>query len=269
MTTSIQVYEIIRQKVKLLSKILRFDKLQKPIGRKLAIPIEDAVSCALFWKKQNIKTKKSVYEILELVRYCCYKTFVVAVNRWFKLALAALAFLLQLNRKRAHPVKHTDATDIPVCLLKNAKYHRTMRDFASWWNSGKGYYFGLKLHFTQDLNRLALALKFTTASASDRKTLLELNRDLDGLFLADSGYVSGKLARQFYREGKRVLIAKPYKTMKQLASAFDLWLYDTRMTIEINFRILKEFLGLVTSLPRSATGYFANYTYALLAYLVA
>lgn len=269
MTTVIAVYEAIRQKVKLLSKTLRFDKFKKRLGRKLALTIEDSVSCALFWKKQNIKTKKSVYEILELARYCCYKTFVVSINRWFSLALVALAFLLKLNRRSAHLVKHTDTTDIPVCLPKNARAHQTMKDYATWWNTGKGYYFGLKLHLTSDLNRLLLAVKFTSASASDRETLLKLNQDLDGLFIADSGYVSEELQRRFFQEGKRMLLIKPYKTMKKLATAFELWLYGTRMLVEINFRILKEFLGLVTSLPRSATGYFANYTYALLAYLIA
>lgn len=269
MITVIQVYEAIKQKVVVISKTLHFDKFIPKLGRKLALSVEDSVTCALFWKKQNIKTKKSVYEILELDRYCSYKTFVISINRWFELALAAVALLLKLNRKSAHLVKHTDSTDIPVCLNKNAGHHRTMKDWASWWNSGKGYYYGLKLHLTDDLNRKVLAVKFTTASASDRDTLISLNEDLNGLFVADSGYVSEELQRRFYREGERMLLTKPYKTMKKLATAFELWLYDTRMLVEINFRILKEFLGLVTSLPRSVTGYFANYTYALLAYLIA
>lgn len=269
MNTVIQVYEVIKQKVSLLSKTLRFDKFVNKLGRKLALSIEDSISCALFWKKQNIKTKQSVYEILQIARYCSYKTFVVSVNRFLALALAALVFLLRLNQRSAHLVKHTDTTDIPVCLPKNARSHKTMRDCASWWNTGKGYYYGLKLHLTSDLNRKVLAVKFTSANADDREILLDLNQALNGLFIADSGYVSAELARRFYREGKRLLITKPYKTMKKLATAFELWLYDTRMLVEINFRILKEFLGLVTSLPRSVTGYFANYTYALLAYLLA
>jgi hypothetical protein len=252
----------------LLSKTLRIDKLTKKLGRKLALSIEDSVSIAVFWKKQNIKTKKSVYEILGLDRYCSYKTLVVSINRFFALALAVMVFLLRIKRRNAHLIKHTDTTDIPVCLPKNARGHKTMRDWASWWNTGKGYYYGLKLHLTSDLGRKVLAVKFTTAAASDRDTFLVLNKDLNGLFVADSGYVSAELEKRFYREGKRILLTKPYKTMKKLATAFELWLYDTRMLVEINFRILKEFLGLVTSLPRSVTGYLANYTYALLAYLI-
>jgi len=53
--------------------------------------------------------------------------------------------------------------------------------------------------------------------------------------------------------------------MKKLATVFENLLYDTRMMVETNFRNLKLFLGLVSSLPRSVTGYLANYTYSILA----
>src|SRR3989344_9262217 len=111
MKTEIQVYERIKQKVVTFSKFLRFDKFKKKVGRKLALPLEDSISLALFWKKQGVKTKKSVYEILEIERYCTYKTFVVSINRFLRLALVVLALILWLNRKDTHPVKHTDATD--------------------------------------------------------------------------------------------------------------------------------------------------------------
>ena len=45
-------------------------------------------------------------------------------------AAARKGFKRWLNRSDAHLVKHTDSTDIPVCLNKNAKHHRTMRGLA-------------------------------------------------------------------------------------------------------------------------------------------
>ena len=57
MKTEIQVYERIKQKVVTFSKFLRFDKFKKKVGRKLALPLEDSISLALFWKKQGVKTK--------------------------------------------------------------------------------------------------------------------------------------------------------------------------------------------------------------------
>jgi IS4 transposase len=45
-------------------------------------------------------------------------------------------------------------------------------------------------------------------------------------------------------------------------------LYKTRAVIELNFRSLKMFYGMLTSLPRSIDGYLANYIFALLAYQI-
>lgn len=265
--TEIQVYESIRQTVVQISKSLRFSKFLKHLGRKLALSIEDSIALAVFKQKQNIETKKSLYEIFQPP--CSYKTLVVSLNRWMKLALAAVAVMLKFHRKRQHPIKHTDSTDIAVCRNKNAKHHQTMKEFASWSNNGQGYYYGLKLHLTADLEQKVLAVKFTSAGVDDRRVCLSLNQDLMGIFVADSGYVSAELEKNFWIEGQRMILIKPKKNMRKLATAFDTWVYSTRMLIEINFRNLKLFYGLISSLPRSVAGYLANYTYSLLAYLIA
>ena len=96
--------------------------------------------------------------------------------------------------------------------------------------------------------------------------IIPLSEDLEGLFIADTGYVSEKLRKEFYQKNKRMLIVKPYKNMKKLMTKFQEMVYKTRMLIEINFRNLKLFYGLITNLPRSIEGYLANYIYSLLAY---
>lgn len=267
MNTIIQVFEKIKQQVVTISKQLHFNKFTNHLGRKLALNIEYAISASLFWKQQNIETKKSVYQILK--PDCSYKTLVVSMNRWSKLALVVLSLILKFNRKQQHLVKHTDATDIPVCLMKNVDHHKTMAGIASLSRTHKGWYYGLKLHLTSDLDRNVLAVKFTSANSDDRKTFLTLNNDLMGIFVADSGYVSKDLEAKFYKENKRIVFIKPYKTMKKLMTGWQFWLYNTRMLIELNFRNLKMFYGLITSLPRSVGGYLANYIYSLLAYLMA
>ena len=188
------------------------------------------------------------------------------MNRRALLALFVLMQILRANRLNAHIVKHTDSTDIPVCLNKNAKSHKTMQGLAAWGHSGKGFMYGLKLHLTSDLNRQLLAIRFSPANTHGTKVFLKLNQDLDGIFVADAEYVSEKLQKDFYREHKRILFARPRKNMKKLITAFQYHLYNTRMLIELNFRNLKMFYGLVTSLPRSINGYLANYFYSILAY---
>lgn len=267
MKTVIQLYDNLKQVIKFFYKQLRLDKFENNKGRKLAISIIETISLAIFKQSNNIATKISIYKIFK--PRCSYKTLVVNINRCSHLALLVLTTILKVNRKNQHLIKHTDSTDIPVCSNRKAKYHQTMKGLAGWANNGKGYFFGLKMHITTDLSRRLLAVKFTSGNVDDRTVFLELNKDLLGLFIADAGYISEKLQNDFHIEGKRFLLAKPRSNMKKIMTKFQEFLYGTRMLIELNFRNLKMFYGLVTSLPRSAGGYLANYIYSLLAYQIA
>jgi len=237
----------------------------KKTGRKLALPIIETLSLSLFWHLQGIVTKKSVYDLLSLSAFCSYKTFVVNVNRLAPIALQIIGLVLKHNRQFAHVIKFTDATDIPVCLLKNVDHHKTMKSVASMSKSSKGWYYGMKLHLTADFQGKMLVLRITSADGSDRETAKDMNKNLWGVIILDSGYVSTDLQNEMNVESRRWWLVKPYKTMKKLATMLDNLLYDTRMMIETNFRNLKLFLGLVSSMPRSITGYLANYVYAILA----
>jgi hypothetical protein len=269
MKTTIQLYENIKQKVQFLYVKLKLHLREKTKGRKLALAIPDVIALALFKQRNQIATKKSLFEIFEEKLGCSYKTLVVNMNRFAKLAGIMLALFLFANRKDDHPIKHTDSTDVPVCSVRKAKHHKTMAMFSGWGKTGKGWFYGLKLHFTANLKRKLLALAFTSGNTNDRAVTVKLNKGLFGIFAADAGYVSAELAREFHIEHQRFLFAKPRANMKKLATKFQTWLYGTRMQIELHPRSLKMFYGLVTSMPRSANGYFANYTYSLLAYQLA
>lgn len=268
--TSIQVYDILKHKVQFLYAKLKLRTREKKTGRKLAISPVDSMTLALFWKKQNIATKKSVFEMFAGALSCTYKTFVVSLNRFARCAMIMLALLLKWNRTNEdHLVKHTDSTDIPVCSVRKARHHKTMAGLASWGKTGKGWFYGLKLHLTANLKRKILAVRFTSGNSNDREVVIKLNRGLFGIFLADAGYISQKLQREFFIEHKRILFVKPRANMKKIATAFQNLLYGTRMMIELDFRSLKMFYGLITSLPRSVNGYCANYIHSLLAYCIA
>ncbi len=265
MKTVIQVYTNTVAKVKFFFKQLNI-KIAKSTGRKLLIPPEETIAFSLFKQAQGIETKKSIFEIFNLK--CSYKTLVVNMNKLAIWALLILQSILKWNQRNSHIVKHTDSTDIPVCLTKNGKHHRTMKNFATWGHGPKGWYYGLKLSLTADLNRNVLAVRFSSGNADDRQTFKKMNKDMTGIFVADAGYISRDLEKEFYIENKRILFAKPRANMKRLATQFQTALYNTRMQIELNFRNLKMFYGLETSLPRSIDGYLANYSYSLLAYVL-
>ena len=265
MNTSIKLYNNILTKVKFLIKQLNL-KIRKETGRPLALNPEDTISLSLFKQQNGIKTKKAIWKIFDIKT--TYKTVVVNMNRMAKYALVILNVILKMNQKNSHVIKHTDSTDVPVCLTKNSKHHETMKGLASWGHSAKGWYYGLKMSITTDLKRQMLAVKFGTGNGSDRETFLSMNKDLLGIFVADAGYISKDLEQKFYIENKRILFAKPRANMKKIITEWQKALYDTRMQIELNFRNLKMFYNLETSLPRSLDGYFGNYTYSLLAYVL-
>jgi IS5 family transposase len=217
--------------------------------------------------KQGIPTKKAVWKDFGLS--CSYKTFVVSVNRHLVVITKLLLTLLHVNRKNAHTIKYTDATDIPVCLNKNAKHHKTMNTLATWGRNSKWFFYGLKLHLSADYKGRILSIAFTPANTDDRKPFMKLNKELYGVFVADAGYISKKLADEFNIENKRLLIAKPKANMKKIATPLQNALYSSRSRIEKHFNNTKKFYGLVSSLPRSIDGYIGNYMCSLLAHVLA
>lgn len=269
MKTQIKIYEDLKMVVKFFSKQLKFDKFVNKTGRKLAVAIDEIIALSLFKQTHNIATKKSIYRMFKNNLNCSYKTMVVNMNQRSILAAAIIVLLMKMNRKNQHLIKHIDSTDIPVCLFKNANAHKTMKGLAQFGRSSKGTFFGLKLHIVTDLKRKLLSLKFTAGNIDDREVVLELTEEIIGFLIADAGYIKDKLQKEYYEERKRIMIAKPRKNMKKLMTKFEQKLYDTRMLIELNFRNLKMFYGLITSLPRSIDGYLSNYIYSLLAYQIA
>lgn len=265
MKTFIKIYDNTVTKVRFFFKQLKL-KLVKSTGRPLAVSPEQMIALSLFKQLQGIKTKKSVWEIFSLK--CSYKTLVVNMNRLALYALLILQSILKWNQKKAHVVKHTDSTDIPVCLNKNAKRHRTMKLLSSWGHSGKGLFYGLKMSITTDLKRNLLGVRFGAGNSNDRETFKKMNREMMGIFVADAGYISKDLEKDFYLEHKRILFTRPKANMRKIATAFQNVLYGTRMLIELNFRNLKMFHELITSLPKSIDGYLGNYAYSLLSYVL-
>lgn len=232
------------------------------------MPVSSFIAFGVIKQIHGIATKKAVYELFEVSSHCSYKTFVVNLNRFGKEASELLACILQYNQQNSHWLKFTDTTDIPVCLSKNARTNRIFKSIAEWGHSGKGFYYGLKLHLTCDFHRQILKFSITPADANDRDQFRKMNQDLLGYFIADAGYISKKLEEDFVIEGKRRILIRPTKRMKKLAAILEHLLYRTRMRIESIFQNLKISHGLVTSLPRSLSAYFSHYLYSMLAYLV-
>lgn len=261
------IFKSIKEKVMNLCKQLNIKDDTKTTGRPRSLPIEDVIALGIYKHLQGIPTKKAVWKDFGLL--CSYKTFVVSLNRLLIVITRILLALLRENRKHAHVIKYTDATDVPVCVNKNAKNHKTMRILSRWGRGSKGFFYGLKLHISADYDGRILAIAFTPGNTDDRKPFTQLNKDLHGLFVADAGYISEKLAKEFNIDYKRLLIARPKANMKKVASPLQNALYSSRSRVEKHFNNTKKFYGLITSLPRSVDGYLGNYMCSLLAHVLA
>lgn len=238
------------------------------IGRPKKISAIDAMTLSLYQHQSTRATKKSVYEDFKEVLKCSYKTLVVSMNASALLCLRLIFIIMRLNRKFRHLIKYTDSTDIPVCLKKNADEHRTMASLASLGRSSKGWFYGLRMTLTRDYEGRMLGVRFASVTSNDRDTFRAVNKDIFGIIVADAGYVSKKLEDDMNIENKRRILIRPYKTMKKLMTKWQEDLYKGRFQIEFDFRSLKMFHGLVTSLPRSINGYLANYIHALTSFVL-
>lgn len=235
-------------------------------GRPPKISTVDAITLSLYKSQSTRSTKKSIYEDFKNQLKCSYKTLVVSMNAATPAIVRILFWLMRQNRKTQDLVKFTDSTDIPVCLKKNLDKHQIMKHFAHLGHSSKGWYYGLKLTITRDSQGKLLAVLFTRAGANDREICKKINQDIYGIIVLDAGYVSKELENRMNIENQRWLLIRPYKSMKKLMTKWQEDLYRQRFQIEFDFRQLKLFHGLVTSLPRSVNGYMHNYLSALLSF---
>ncbi len=266
MKVSIPTYKAIERKVDWLFKKLKFNQFIASTGRPLSIPLNQIISLGLYKHIKGMPTKKQVWNDFKNKFKCSYKTFVVNLNRWFFLAGLMLGFLMKIKREFAHLVKFIDSTEMPVCKFKNAHFHRTMKQLAEFSKTRKGVFYGLKLHIITDFENRLLSIRITSGNTDDRAVVIEMAEDMIGIFIADAGYVSEPLAREFHNKGQRILQAKPRSNMRKLMSQLENFLYANRMKIELNFNVLKNFYGLITSVPRSVMGYLSNYIYSILAF---
>src|SRR5487761_1423975 len=123
MKTSIQLYNVLEHIVKRLYTQLKLEKQEKTKGRKLAISKIQTIALAVFKQFNGIPTKKAIFNIFR--PDSSYKTLVTSINRCARQALLMLMLIIKSNRLQSHIIKHTDSTELPVCLNKNARNHKT------------------------------------------------------------------------------------------------------------------------------------------------
>ena len=247
-----------------------FDKTGR--GRRNSLCLSEVATITLMKTTFGINCLKNLYHLLQ-TKYTndfhlpSYKSFVVTMNKYSIHFLFFINILLQVRHKKSGVIKIIDSTSIPVCKNIRISAHRVMKRMATRSKTTTGWFYGLKLHIVTDLKRNILLIKFTTANIDDRKVLDEfLDQLKNSLLLADAGYISPKLQQKAAKRSN-VILTGIKKNMKKMATQFQIFILNMRGRIECVFSVLKERLGLITSLPRSENGYLAHYSRVLFGYL--
>lgn len=250
--------------------VLLFEKTNR--GRPSSLSRSEVVTIILMKQAFGINCLKKLYRLLQ-VNYAnefhlpTYKNFVMTINHYSLDFLILINVLLQIQQRASGTVKIIDSTPVPVCKNYRIYRHKTMKRIATRSKTTTGWFYGMKLHILTDLKKNILMMKFTTGNTDDRKVLdTFLNNLSHSIILADAGYISSKLQKKAAQK-RNIILTSVRKNMKKLATPIQILLLNMQGRIESIFSVLKERLGLVSSLPRSENGYLAHYSRVIFGYL--
>ena len=109
---------------------------------------------------------------------------------------------------------------------------------------------------------------FTTGSEHDSQAVEKLTEGLEGLFVADAGYLLKPEVLQRLYETHRRFWTATRKNMKRIMSEQQAKLLRKRNRIETVWDVLKERFQLVYHAARSITGLFRHYFYSIASFLI-
>ena len=221
-----------------------------PAGRPSRLSAAEVLTLALFrfWTVQGKLIAAGFCQ--EFPRLPCYETFLRQINHHGPLGLLLLIVLL--GQQEGSGTYALDATAIPVS--QHGRRAKVLRPWAAWGRGSDGHwFFGFKLHAVCDQRGQLVKLRISPANVADITQAEALLRQLRGLVVADAAYISAKLREKLWELGL-LLLTPLRKNMKGLASLEQMERLNGRSIIETVFSVLKDRLGLVTSLPRSLDG---------------
>ena len=82
-----------------------------------------------------------------------------------------------------------DSTPLSVCKNRNIRTHKVAAGFASCGKTGRGWFYGFKLHGACDARGNLVNLCFSPGGDHDSRHAESLTEGLSGLFVGDAGYL--------------------------------------------------------------------------------
>jgi hypothetical protein len=270
----VHIFVIIDDIIKNMQKFSRFKMLPgirlKP-GPVSRLSISEIMSLAILKFKFKHQDWKSYYTFIQNHYHHLFPNLPHYANfmRHLKAALPSMLIIWKVLqyaiRNNSSGPYYPDSTSLAVCKNQRISRHKTCRGIAQRSKTTKGWFYGFKLHLCSDSLGQLLSFMITPGNIDDRRVAKKLLKSLNGLVIADAGYLSLLLKEDLSREGI-FLFTAVRNSMKRLMTNLQHQLLKTRQRIETVVSVLKERMGIETSLPRSLLGHIAHYVYACIAY---
>ena len=216
------------------------------------------------------KTLKDIHRTIQLYhgndfQLPKYSAFVTHCHR----ATPHILMFLQLLLADRETVRIMDATMLPVCKIHRADRHKVAKDIADFGKNHQGWHYGFKLHASTALDGRFCGIALTGANVYDAQMMHRLLNKYCEVAVGDTLYGASVMRNRMYRRYGTIIIAPPHpKQKRKIATDWQIDLLNIRSKIESVFGVLKEHLHLVSSFPRSATGYVVHYVRVLLSYQI-
>ena len=95
-------------------------------------------------------------------------------------------FVIKIHFRQLNVI---DSSAIPVCGNKRIHRHKVFAGLAARSKTTMGWFFGFKLHLVINRHGEIVAIKLTSGNTDDRAPMLDLTDGLEGILLADKGYI--------------------------------------------------------------------------------
>lgn len=255
----------------ILDDLIKFVGFRTRPGRKNSLSLSQIATISLMKSQYSIRNWKSLYKLLlqhhtKDFRLPGYKNFIASMNEYAPVLLVIMSILQQMHQQTSGTIKIIDSTPVPVCKNIRINRHKTMKNLATRSKTTTGWFYGLKLHILSDLEGNILKIRFTTAKVGDREVLDQFLESVsESIILGDAGYCSKEMERKAAKQ-HNILITSLRKNMRRIAVQYQIRLLNLRGRVETVFSVLKERLGLVSTLARSVNGYLAHYIHVLFGY---
>lgn len=245
----------------------------KTAGRRNNLTPSEIITIAILFSFLDTNAFKKFYTFYDLQKYFpnvpCYSRLLINVKEAMPLALLLLKILMHTNRKNSrNKIKIIDSMPLPVCKNKRI-FNFKSSVLAERGMSSMGWFYGFKIHLVIDQDGNLLNIEITPGNTNDKNHELvkKLLKDITGIVVGDTGYLSKPLREELGREGI-TFITGLRRTTKQLVTLLYDKLRRLRQMIETVNGQIKYRRGCVSSLPRSENGYFWRYISAILSYTI-